>query len=159
MGRPSRSVSTSAVLQPHEPTADLGAKALFAALLIVPTVLGFVPALLFLNRPFWILIAAAVALGVAIIYLAYRGSAQSRPVTPAEALAAGIGGLAISSSMGLAIILWYWIVYLIVYLFAKLFGVIASLVPVLSDFVPSGWDGDGLRLFAVIVLNAVFVPA
>jgi hypothetical protein len=148
-------------LQPHKPTADLGAQTLFAAILIVPTVLGFAPTLLFLDHPLWISAVAAVALVVAIIYLIQVRSIEARPITPAEAFAMAIGGLAMSSSMGLGLMIWYGVIYsFIFYLLFNLFAALAHIFPSLSSLATPSWASeDTIDFFLAVVASVTFVPA
>jgi hypothetical protein len=95
------------------------------------------------------LLAAVVVLAVAIIYLFQMRSIEPRSITPSEAFAAGLSGLALSSTMGLGLSIWYWMAYAIARL---LFFILPTLPKTL------GFDERVIGTFIVVTLSIAVIP-
>jgi hypothetical protein len=141
-------VLTSAILQSDGRATRIGAKSFFALLLIVSAAVGFIPVALFIDRPAWIAIVAALALLVAVIY-AVKLRADARSLTVLEAVASGIGGLFFSSTMGMMLLIWY---LLISKVGAPLLGLILGLIGLTID-------PDTAGRWVIAVFGVAFVPS
>jgi len=100
---------------PVKSSRPIWAKIKFAILSTISVTAGFVPLMMFIGRPFWLVWISAFSMLISLAYAARLDAKNERPLTPMESVALTLAALSEGAIMGLMLFLLYGMLWLVMY--------------------------------------------